>query len=697
MWASILKDPIFRAKNRRSTDLRDRFRNAFPGLYEAAGYKPRNNAKKKKGSEGLPVPVVSDSGHDDPKESQAKRPLRRRRASTAPGVVLKVNSSRRATLESTTCSDSEESSGGEGGLNDEANRVSKQQPKVGHDEVTPQPEDPAERGRSTDLPRSPLESSGGAPRNDVSTRSSGSLSLSEVTDSSQARTWSLPDHAAQSHTPNWVPGSSPSPRRVPRTDIFLTSQASPPSDIPRRGGSEGFHTMIGKSAWLPEDWLSANPRLESPHPDSSSSSFIGGPSPAPSSPFSFSPSSHGVMDRYDLFPTNLATHSHDYTSSEVGYGDRDTHSAFSEADMFNSATASYRGFTHHSNYAGDLIFAAGRPQHSPSHLGGGLGIHERDSENALDDSSVRRMGLHSGLPGIDEIPLTAIRLQGRGTTVDADMEEAEIVHSRRTSSPPDDEEMSAIPPDLDFQIPPLSTDILAATPTSLTNPISPIDLHANMHVGSPKSRQPSAEQTHAHHHHLGSSSHSRSFSQPPTEHRTNHEHAHTHAPTHTHSNLFPNTARLQSQFDASQSPGLNEPWRSFDLTDLPFLDLHYYTSNSAHAQTMAFLQDPVVESNDNAARALDLAGGADVGHGNNNNIHSGGIAPAQLHAHTPSHYHSLAQAQLQTSPVTVTPAATIVRSNYHHRGLSAVSPDDLLLKTGDNKRKRVSWDGGIAS
>ncbi|PPQ82777.1 hypothetical protein CVT25_009272 [Psilocybe cyanescens] len=40
-WATIVKDPVFQEQGRRSTDLRDRFRNAFPGLYQAAGYKPR--------------------------------------------------------------------------------------------------------------------------------------------------------------------------------------------------------------------------------------------------------------------------------------------------------------------------------------------------------------------------------------------------------------------------------------------------------------------------------------------------------------------------------------------------------------------------------------------------------------------------------------------------------------------------------
>jgi len=35
------------------------------------------------------------------------------------------------------------------------------------------------------------------------------------------------------------------------------------------------------------------------------------------------------------------------------------------------------------------------------------------------------------------------------------------------------------------------------------------------------------------------------------------------------------------------------------------------------------------------------------------------------------------------------------RSMSHHRGQSAVCPQDLMLRN-DNKRKRASWDGGHA-
>lgn len=44
-WARIARDPVFQ-NQRRSTDVRDRFRNAFPQDYERAGYKPRKSSGK---------------------------------------------------------------------------------------------------------------------------------------------------------------------------------------------------------------------------------------------------------------------------------------------------------------------------------------------------------------------------------------------------------------------------------------------------------------------------------------------------------------------------------------------------------------------------------------------------------------------------------------------------------------------------
>ena len=70
------------------------------------------------------------------------------------------------------------------------------------------------------------------------------------------------------------------------------------------------------------------------------------------------------MDRYDLFPTTL----HGF-ALEAGVGD--THSTFSDPEMFSTST--FRGLTHHSNYASDLIFGARIHQLQHTYYGTGFG------------------------------------------------------------------------------------------------------------------------------------------------------------------------------------------------------------------------------------------------------------------------------------------------------------------------------------
>lgn len=529
---------------------------------------------------------------------------RRKRASTAPGLRSSIRG-RKPIPDSTTASDSETSSGIEEGRR--GRTISRR--RRSRSRATPQPE----RSRPIDMVPTAAEIlaqsqelSPGELSSSMTAPSTGSMSTESLC-SHNAWPIACRTPTDPTHTTGWIP----SPRRVISADLFLTS--SPPNAI-------NPHAVIGKSAWMPEDWLSANPRLESSHLSSSS-----GPSPAPSSPFSFA---QGVVDRYDLFP---------YTSASSEFEqDTHSHSAFSEADMFNAATSSYRGFTHHSSEAGDLIFAVGRNNVN------GIGVGSR-----LD------MTVHRSLPNIDEIPVDTVRLPAHHR-LDTEMSEAQL------SSPPDE------PPELDFHIP------LVSTPTSEVPMPIPTPAMAKIR-----------QQTGAA---MGSY---RSSSQPPTE--LSHS-------MRTHS---------LSMFDL---PG------EHDLTDLPFLDMHYYGVgmgvSNAHA---ALLQDPVVES-------LDLAGMANsIKNGNNHTDH---LHPPA----SPTQFHSLAQAHLQLSPFlapsTATPsnASSLTSSNsfssvaavlsppslpskfpvfpspnarqmYHHnRVQSAVSPADLLLK--DNKRKRVSWDGG---
>ena len=59
-WALIARDPAFK-NQRRSTDVRDRFRNAFPEEYARAGYKPRSKAKSKSAAKNKAAPNGQDA------------------------------------------------------------------------------------------------------------------------------------------------------------------------------------------------------------------------------------------------------------------------------------------------------------------------------------------------------------------------------------------------------------------------------------------------------------------------------------------------------------------------------------------------------------------------------------------------------------------------------------------------------------
>jgi len=120
-----------------------------------------------------------------------------------------------------------------------------------------------------------------------------------------------------------------------------------------------------------------------------------------------------------------------------------------------------------------------------------------------------------------------------------------------------------------------------------------------------------------------------------------------------------------------------------DATDaftLPFLDLHYFQNNAG-----------------SASAANNNAGGGTTG--------LAGAAGRAVHAAAAA---ADARKGLALDLACVSPAvqAKVVcnrtgapipqRERMHHRGMSAVSPQDLLLNKGscgDNKRKRASWDG----
>lgn len=67
-WSKISRDSEFDLSHRRSTDLRDRYRNAFPDEYEALGYSTRSVKKKK--SSGNPPNTSSSEPDDVPQMSE---------------------------------------------------------------------------------------------------------------------------------------------------------------------------------------------------------------------------------------------------------------------------------------------------------------------------------------------------------------------------------------------------------------------------------------------------------------------------------------------------------------------------------------------------------------------------------------------------------------------------------------------------
>ena len=641
VWATIVKDPVFQEQNRRSTDLRDRFRNAFPELYQAAGYKPRNAPKKKRRDDGswLPARAATD---DQLVMSTTPGPVRRRRAQTTQGLF---RGGTKSVPESATCSEDEDSSGGE----EESGSPFKKPTPIMADRATPQPDELlsscepfAEMEMYTiDQLSEPLHIPDFTP--------SSSQSISEMTDSSQSQSWAHLDNSFHSNA--WssaTTAGSPTSSHI-SSDYFLNQ-----SPFNRR--SNGMD-MIGKSAWGTQDWFSANPRLDPSGASSSSSSFVGGLSPAPSSPFSFQNLSHGVVDRYDLFPTTMP---HDFTS-EVGMGDN--HSTFSDPEMF--PPSSFRGFTHHSNYAGDLIFGARshQPQQTSYGLGFGFGTQGLGLQGMQQSTGIHPMQLHTpALPGIDEIELSSITLNDHVHTPHEQMEDPVGPSVQK-----DDDVLS--PYTLDSQ----SLDDI-------------VDLSQELHITPPATPLTSLRAhrpTSALHHTPSAAHHSRSLSVPPGEFRSN-----SGRPSQVHANSQPHMVRplpnsesslLQNATASDPSlhgqssvppPSYPDPWRQShpnDLYDLPFLDLHYYYGNSPNFDTTELKLD---SEHSRQGQALDLAQSA-----------SSLKAPAG-----PSSTSHLSQMSQTFGDA----------GRTHQRRQSAVSPQDLLLRKGnDNKRKRASWDGGV--
>jgi hypothetical protein len=449
-----------------------------------------------------------------------------------------------------------------------------------------------------------------------------SASQSDVTDSSHSQTWlDTPMHSAAT----WSTGNTAASPASSSHDFFFDSPFS------RRGlGSNGV-TMIGKSAWGPTDWLSANPRLDQSTANSSSPSYFGGMSPSPNSPFAFTHLSHGVLDRYDLFPPSL---SHDF-ASEAG-PEHDGLSTFSDPEMMPSSA--FHGVTHHSNYAGDLIF--GTRTHQPPvsvDYGPGFGFGAAGTAAGL-GLALHPLQMHTpALPGIDEIELAAINLNdGEPETVDVDapMEVVERKpqpqsHPQRLPQPHSG--FGVVPEDI------LNLDVQQSAPGTPVRSARPV-LHTAQHH-------------HHHHHHHHHQQQSRSLSVPPPEHRFLPT---APAPPLTPSRSLSLDLATLSAGSAGPESALMMPHGLGDAADaftLPFLDLHYFQNGAGAGSGSLGTAETARQG-----AALDLA---------------------------------------RTNPAVQTKVGA-PRERMHQRGMSAVSPQDLLLNKGgcgDNKRKRASWDG----
>ncbi|KIY47083.1 hypothetical protein FISHEDRAFT_74996 [Fistulina hepatica ATCC 64428] len=393
VWATIAKDPVF--QNRRSTDLRDRFRNAFPELYTAAGYKPRTPTSSRKRGVAAPAAVMTP---DSDASGYLARSASVGRSSPLKFKIHQVNLSRASTddhldLSSTTAS--------EIGPKRRRRRAHTTQGLGAHRggiKSVPQSavatEDELSSGDEDDAPLAfapaPMSAAAEQP---VQMQLPQSLQpQAQQQDSAPAA-----EPASNGNTEMSLINSEEEQCFVAEAPAGVitptgTAAGSPISDCVMMQ-DDNARGMIGKSAWEAQDWFSANPRMDSG--SSASSSYVdvgtgvlegldgldGLESLSPSSPFSF-PSSpysssfpqlplspfnspftlspfahaaaerHNLLDRLDLFPSS---HQHQDIVSDIGVGE--THSTFSD-DVFAPSNMGLRGFTHHSDTAGDLIFGA---------------------------------------------------------------------------------------------------------------------------------------------------------------------------------------------------------------------------------------------------------------------------------------------------------------------------------------------------
>ncbi|KAG2006216.1 meiotically up-regulated 152 protein [Coprinopsis cinerea AmutBmut pab1-1] len=280
VWATIVKDyPIFQEQNRRSTDLRDRFRNAFPELYQLAGYKPRNTKKKGTATTTTTTAAAGGSGAGtstpergvqtkkaamDDQQLSTGGPVRsRRRAHTHQGLL---RGGTKSVPQSTACSEDDDS-------DIESDRLFSS---------FKAPPTPPSLAAKKPLPTTSFSSLGPPVSSDRPVAGdedeemnlmtleplTEALSLPEIGGSSTQQTVDMDQDGQWSsgintptHSNHWsTAAGSPTSSHL-SSDLLMNGNDPTSPFLHRHTNPNNNFGMIGKSAWG-TDWFSPNPRLD---------------------------------------------------------------------------------------------------------------------------------------------------------------------------------------------------------------------------------------------------------------------------------------------------------------------------------------------------------------------------------------------------------------------------------------------------
>ncbi|KAJ7055604.1 hypothetical protein C8F01DRAFT_1087905 [Mycena amicta] len=803
-WATIVKEaPVFGTTGRRSMDLRDRFRNAWPEEYEKAGYKARPRAARRAGKD-KEVPMVKEELEEETRgrarvgrsktdeglprttgtsvdAASAMGPVRRRRrAHTSQGFKSMSMPGSDDEGDDGPASDMAKSEFGAFSFGSAASDFT-------FKFANPQQQ---QKGEETGLV-------GGMEHLVVDRAPDGDLDepMPDVDVSSAVP--SPPQQETSQILPTTPPQlSTPSPSKLQHAH-FLHRRQEELASLGLSLGSSSAGPTIGRSAWGPQDWFSANPRLDSSSGFTSTVALNSPPlahSSIHSPPLSNSASfpletsfelTHGVMERYDLeqpamyglqhqhnnpsarldvhhhhhhsasasasgagpppqphaafsspalsFHSSFELDSFDAPHSEAGHSFSSEYGVSNDMDLLEDAESEpggaawgggFRGFTHHSNTAGDLIFGA--RTHQPvwngfAEWGAGRGAAARGR----------------GLTGIAEV---------RG----GKNEEGEEAGASRTGEKVFSlDDLVDIPPEADNQAD--AGDDLAGGDeppgTPLLRPTTVQTVHVHHHH-------------HHHHHHYGPPP-SRARSVPPEEAVLQQAQILMSAPTtpslaaapmpmspRTTFALDPTTlfglgVGQQQRLSATSAatPNAASSTSASAVTHghgeaiyLPFLDLHYYGAGAMEGAipTETWRGGEALDlARSNSATASFSSASAStpfaMGHGMWPGLGmamppsrqlppphpvsagrplmrsmSGGIGTSKSKSGVAA---ALAARGLQTQGTTPSALTRASSSSGHQRGQSAivVRPQDLVLSSSTSgsgsepapkgKRKRASWDG----